>query len=145
MLTLAGTAGFMTLEDLSPVDAFYYNIVTMSTVGYGDIHPTSPESRLLAILIITLGGATFLGVVANATELIIVRRENNTRKRKVNMVLGTFFSEIGYHLIELFSGLDRNIDDLRPILNLSMNWNGKVFSKAKKGLKHSRFYHHPDA
>ncbi|RLC25730.1 MAG: two pore domain potassium channel family protein, partial [Deltaproteobacteria bacterium] len=29
----AGTVGFMVMEDLSFSEAFYYNIVTMSTVG----------------------------------------------------------------------------------------------------------------
>jgi len=133
-LTLAGTLGFMKLEHLSLFDAFYYNIVTMSTVGYGDIHPTTPQSRFFAILIITLGGATFLGVVANATELFIVRRETHNRKRKVNMVLGTFFSEIGYHLIDRFSALDENINALRPHLIMDMSWDKKEFASARKAL-----------
>jgi len=129
----------MVLEDLSLAEAFYYNIVTMSTVGYGDIHPTTQASRMFAILLIILGGTTFLGVVANATELLIVRRESHTRKKKVNMVLGTFFSEIGYHLIDLFSGLDRNIEALRPSLMMDMGWKPQHFSKAKKTLSGHKF------
>jgi len=56
MITAIGTAGFMALEDLSLPEALYFNLVTMSTVGYGDIHPTSNPSRLFAILLIVLGG-----------------------------------------------------------------------------------------
>ena len=56
MITVIGTAGFMALEDLSLPEALYFNLVTMSTVGYGDIHPTSNPSRLFAILLIVLGG-----------------------------------------------------------------------------------------
>lgn len=139
LLTFSGTVGFMVLENLTPAEAFYYNIVTMSTVGYGDIHPTTSASRMFAILIIILGGATFLGVVANATELLIVRRESHTRQRKVNMVLGTFFSEIGYHLIAFFSGLDRNIDHLRQDTMLDMAWTRKNFTTAKKALAGHKF------
>jgi len=40
-ITTIGTFGFMFLEKLTFTDALYYNIVTMSTVGYGDIHPTN--------------------------------------------------------------------------------------------------------
>lgn len=138
-LTLAGTLGFMALEDLSLFEAFYYNIVTMSTVGYGDIHPTTPESRFFAILIITLGGATFLGVVANATELFIVRRETHNRQRKVNMVLGTFFSEIGYHLIDRFAALDRNIEEIRPVLIMDMSWDKRQFADAGQALERHTF------
>jgi hypothetical protein len=33
-------------------DCFFYIVVTMSTVGYGDIHPTTPFSRIVVILFI---------------------------------------------------------------------------------------------
>jgi len=58
-ITAMGTLGFMALEGLPLIKAFYYNIVTMSTVGYGDIHPTSDASRLFALLIIVLGAERF--------------------------------------------------------------------------------------
>ncbi len=134
LLTLFGSLGFMALENLTFAEALYYNIVTMSTVGYGDIHPTSNEGRLFAVFLITMGGATFLGVIANATELIMVRRETKTRMRKVNMVLGTFFSEIGYRLIDLFSQLDKNLALLRPTLLLDMEWGKKEFKAAQNAL-----------
>ncbi len=70
LLTLLGSLGFMKLEKISFTQAFYYNIVTMSTVGYGDIHPTTPQSQLFAVFLIIMGGTTFLGVIANATELL---------------------------------------------------------------------------
>ncbi|MDP6501342.1 MAG: potassium channel family protein [Dehalococcoidales bacterium] len=41
-----GTAGFMILERLSLVDALYFTIVTISTVDYGDINPTTVASKL---------------------------------------------------------------------------------------------------
>ncbi len=84
-------------------EAIYYNIVTMSTVGYGDIHPKTPQGQLFAVFLIMMGGATFLGVIANATELLMVKRETTTRMKKVNMVLGTFFSET---LLALFHLMD---------------------------------------
>lgn len=90
VVTATGTFGFMALEDLSFAEALYYNIVTMSTVGYGDIHPTRQASRMLAILLIVMGGATFLGVIANTTEMLLLKREAQSRMRKVNMVLGFF-------------------------------------------------------
>ena len=38
-LLVVGILGFMIIEKLSLVDAIYFAIVTMATVGYGDIHP----------------------------------------------------------------------------------------------------------
>ena len=41
------------------VTALYYAMVTMSTVGYGDIIPAAPEARLFTISVIVLGVAVF--------------------------------------------------------------------------------------
>jgi len=138
-ITAMGTFGFMVLEDLPLVQAFYYNIVTMSTVGYGDIHPTSDASRLFALLIIVLGGGTFLGAIANATELFLLKRETENRMRKVNMVLGIFFGDVGYELLALFSRFDKNIEETRNALMVKTTWKESNFLSAQKELKKHDF------
>jgi voltage-gated potassium channel len=59
--------------------------------------------RFLAILIIVLGSGAFIGCIANATEMMLLQREFKQRMKKQNIVLGIFFSELGYHLQTLFS------------------------------------------
>lgn len=139
MVTVCGTFGFMLLEDISLTNAFYYNIVTMSTVGYGDIHPTNEASRLFAVILIIMGGGTFIGVIANATEILILRREVQNRIKKVNMVLGVFFSETGETLLKLFSEKDPNIDLFRANLLISPDWEEKRFTKVLKATKKYKF------
>src|SRR6185437_1317904 len=39
--------------------ALYYAMVTMSTVGYGDIVPVTPQAKLFAVTVIVLGVAVF--------------------------------------------------------------------------------------
>jgi voltage-gated potassium channel len=135
IVTVFGSVGFMMLENLSFADAFYYSIVTLSTVGYGDIHPTSQASRMFAVLLIVMGGATFFGVIANATEILILRRELKNRARKVNMVLGVFFSEVGYKLLGLFSNHDSNISEVRKNLLVTTSWTDIRFATALKIIK----------
>lgn len=48
--------------------AFYFSIVTMSTVGYGDISPTTPHSQLFVISLILLG----LTVFATSLSTVLV-------------------------------------------------------------------------
>ncbi|MDD1719853.1 MAG: potassium channel family protein, partial [Methanoregulaceae archaeon] len=81
-----GIAGFMAIEHLSFVDALYFNIVTIATVGYGDIHPVSGPGKLLAIALIIAGVGSFVGVVANAVEIMIDSRDRRLRRTKLNMI-----------------------------------------------------------
>lgn len=134
LVTAAGTFAFMQLEGLSFSEALYYNIVTMSTVGYGDIHPSSPLSRMFAVFLIVAGGAAFLGVIANATELVILKRDAQNRMRKINMVLGVFFSEVGNKLLCLCSQNDTSIDSARKHLLVMPKWTPDRFAGARKAV-----------
>ena len=137
-VALAGTFGFMALEHLSFIDAFYYNIATMSTVGYGDIHPTSELSRVCAILLIIMGGATFFGLVGNGAELMLLRREQQERVKKVNMVLGVFFSEIGNRLLAFFAAADPEIESLRHHLLIKVERTASDFRAGQAVLDRQR-------
>jgi len=134
LVTAVGTLGFMQLESLSFTDALYYNIVTMSTVGFGDIHPNSPLSRMFTVLLILAGGGAFLGVVANTTEIVILKRDSSNRMRKINMVLGVFFSEVGNHLLGLFARHHENAGTLKNELRVTPEWTHEQFSGARKKL-----------
>ena len=52
-------------------DALWWTLVTVTTVGYGDVVPVSPEGRLVAYVVI-LGGITiFSAVTANFAALLV--------------------------------------------------------------------------
>ena len=72
---LIGVTGLMVIEGYSLLDAFYFIIVTIATVGYGDLHPLTPLGKILVIGIILAGVGCFVGVVANAIEYMIDMRE----------------------------------------------------------------------
>ena len=61
---LYGTVGAFALrEDFdgieSLIDAFYFTLITSSTVGYGDIHPETEEAQLFTMSVVVLGVASF--------------------------------------------------------------------------------------
>ncbi|PFG27068.1 Kef-type K+ transporter NAD-binding component [Corynebacterium renale] len=62
-------------EHLSFLDAFYYSSVTLSTTGYGDITPVTPEARLVNIIILTPLRIAFL-VLTVATTLSVLTEES---------------------------------------------------------------------
>jgi voltage-gated potassium channel len=61
LLLASGMAFYHSAEGWSWLDSAYFCVVTMATVGYGDIHPITPNGRLFTIFYIILGVA-LLGV-----------------------------------------------------------------------------------
>ncbi len=110
---IIGMIGLIYFEKFPPLDAFYFFVTTISTVGLGDLHPITPEGKILVIFIILIGVGCFVGVVANAIELLIDERERRQRFEKLNMIIGAFFSEMGTNLLKKFSltilGLRRSV------------------------------------
>ena len=50
-----GTLGYYLLEDMTLFESFYMTIITISTVGFSEIKPLTPASRVITIFIIFLG------------------------------------------------------------------------------------------
>lgn len=57
-----------------PLDALWWGIVTMTTVGYGDVYPITPEGRLAASVLMLLGIALFSAVTATITSFLLESR-----------------------------------------------------------------------
>jgi voltage-gated potassium channel len=56
------------------VTALYFSMVTMSTVGYGDIHPETPAAMLFVVSIIVLGITVFATSLSTVLMPLINRR-----------------------------------------------------------------------
>jgi voltage-gated potassium channel len=138
-LMILGTFGFMVIEDRSLIDSFYYVIVTMATVGYGDVHPVTTPGKIFSIALIVLGVGTFLGVIGNITELMLAKREFETRMEKLNMVIGVFYSEVGLGLLGNFSRYDPDFDRIRPDLLVTAKWKEADFIKTGKNSLHHQY------
>jgi len=135
-VVIVGVLGLMAIEGFTPLNAFYFIIVTIATVGYGDLYPITPAGKILVILIILTGVGCFVGVVANAIEHVINERERVQRLRKVNMIIGVFFSEVGTKLIKKLGAHDPDIDKIQSALIVSNNWSDADFIAAHAILIH---------
>jgi voltage-gated potassium channel len=61
-------------DGISLLDAFYYTTVSLSTTGYGDIAPTTPQARLVNILVITPMRVLFLIILVGTTLAVLTER-----------------------------------------------------------------------
>jgi len=130
-----GIGGFMITEGLSFSDALYFSVVTVTTVGYGDITPKTEAGRVLAMLIIILGVGTFSAVVANATGLVFSRKVQQFRREKLHMMLGIFFSEVGTQLLTTIARCDSKIGDIAGMLRIDSTWSRREFQKARDAVR----------
>jgi hypothetical protein len=127
-LILFWAAAFTAVEGLAFGDAVYYTIVTVATVGYGDIHPATPLGKTLAVLAILTGTGTFGGLVASLTEVLVTRHERRKRLDKLNLVIGAFFAEVGNELLALLARTDPRVGEVRRDLLVSGAWSDAQFA-----------------
>jgi len=60
VIIVYGIAGYMLIDRWNLLDSFYMVIITISTVGYTEIHPQSPAGRIFTSVLIVTGVATML-------------------------------------------------------------------------------------
>lgn len=63
LLLFAGTVFYHSVEGWSVTDAFYFCVSTLTTVGFGDLVPTTEGSRLFTAIYILAGVGVLLGFV----------------------------------------------------------------------------------
>jgi NhaP-type Na+/H+ or K+/H+ antiporter len=81
MITL-GTIVYKFLEGWSWIQCFYFSVSTLSTVGYGDLHPTTDGSRLFTALYILSGVAIALSALGIIGMNYIEMREKRLSDKK---------------------------------------------------------------
>jgi voltage-gated potassium channel len=64
MTIASGTVFFHNVEGWSWIDAFYFSVTTMSTVGYGDLAPKSDFGKLFTTLYIVVAVGLFVALVS---------------------------------------------------------------------------------
>ncbi len=70
LLLCIGTVGYILIEGWSLLDAFYMTVITVSTVGFAEIHPLSDKGRLFTSMLVI--ASVFL--IAYGVEFIVSAR-----------------------------------------------------------------------
>src|ERR1022692_775336 len=83
-----GTIGFTVIDGYPPFDAFYMTLTTMTTVGYGEIHPLSHAGRVFNSFLIVFGVTTIFIAIGAMTQTIIELEFGDAigKRRKKRMI-----------------------------------------------------------
>lgn len=134
VVLIIGTLGFMLLEKLSFLDALYFTVVTITTVGFGDISPATAAGKGFSIFIIIVGISSFLTILTNLTQWLVERSQAKLHRHRINMLIGVFFTEVGNDLLRLFVKADPYVSTVREGLLMTTEWTAPEFVELKRHL-----------
>lgn len=109
LIFIVGIAGYVLIEGWSFFDALYMTVITIATVGYGEVKPLSPYGRTFTIFLIILGMGILLFCISTFTAFLvegelseILRRrkmEKHIAKLKSHYIVAGI-GRIGRHIID---------------------------------------------
>ncbi len=66
-----GTAGYQLIEGWNFLDALYMTIITLTTVGYREVHELSSRGMIFTIVLLMVGVGTFLYALSAGAKIIL--------------------------------------------------------------------------
>ncbi|WP_367883151.1 ion channel [Thermococcus peptonophilus] len=113
LLSLVFAGLFAYFEGLGFFTAFYWAVITMATIGYGDITPQTEAGRVVAMVAAVAGISTFTALVSLLAEFLI----SSSLRRMMGMhrvgysghyvVIGQGGSSVASFVREMLSAMDR--------------------------------------
>jgi len=84
VLLFSGTLFYSQHENWSHLDALYFCVMTMSTIGYGDFAPTTSLSKVFTIIYSLISIGVFVGVVSKIAQVMIQGKHRHHEKPASN-------------------------------------------------------------
>ncbi len=91
-----GTIGYTLLEGWSVFDSMYMTVITLSTVGYGEIHELTTAGRSFSTLLIFLSILTMTFLTATLTSFIV---ENDMGGHFIRRKIMKTISQLSGHTV----------------------------------------------
>ncbi len=81
-ILLLGTAGYMIIEGWDLIDSMYMTVITLTTVGFGEVHKISNLGRLFTIVLIFFGAGFFVYIAGTVVQFMVEGRINEILGRR---------------------------------------------------------------
>ena len=71
IVVLTGVVGYVVIADFDPFDALYQTILTVTTIGFGEIEPLDRGGRVFTIFLALFGVGAVLWLLGAVTSIIV--------------------------------------------------------------------------
>lgn len=143
---LAAGAGFYWLDPSVHTysEGLWLAFVTAATVGYGDVVPTTPASRILAVIIVVIGLALLSTVTATVAALFIGEDEKIMRK-EMHQDIRRLREEVAHMIGEEERELRREVREDVRLLRQELQELRRELERERRVREHVRDSREPQA
>jgi voltage-gated potassium channel len=154
-IILFGIGGFMLIEKWSFFDSFYMTVITITTVGFGEVHKLSSNGRLFTVILILSTFGTFTYLISLVTSLIAsgelgknlkiyrnLKLMSGMKNHVIVCGLGRVGNQVvkdliadGFNVVAIESNLDRTVQENVILINGDAT-NDEILEKA--GINNAR-------
>jgi voltage-gated potassium channel len=132
---VAGVCGYIFLEGFSFIEALYMVVITLSTVGFGEVRDLGAHGRVLTMTIIVFGVGTVAYTVGQFIEIlvegqIVGYRRRKRMEKKIHEMEGHYiicgYGRVGHEVAKSFAsrGISYVVIDSKPETAIELNGSG---------------------
>lgn len=107
-----GTLGYMAIEGWDLLDAFYMTVITLTTVGFGEIHELGRAGKAFTVVLILVGVGVILYIISMVAQFVVegrIREVLGRRKleKKIQRLKGHYiicgYGRVGQTIYDILS------------------------------------------
>jgi voltage-gated potassium channel len=84
LIITLGSLGYIIIEGWDIMDALFMTVITLTTVGFGVVHPMGKAGQIFTIGLIFIGGGFFIYVVGAIVQFMVEGRIRDRKSTRLN-------------------------------------------------------------
>jgi voltage-gated potassium channel len=100
IVLVVSTSGYILLAQYSWLDALFMTVITLGTVGYGEVQPLNQTGQIWSMLVIVFGYGVLVNITARFTSLLLsgafAENRDNSRRKKLIANCNIHLVVVGY-------------------------------------------------
>ena len=115
VLLTVGAVGYAFIEGWSAVDAIYMTVITLTTIGFGEVRPLSDAGKAFTVVLAFVGIGTFATIASRAVQILVTSATLRQRamQRRIDKLSGHFviagYGRLGQRIVRDLRAAGRSV------------------------------------